>query len=215
MNPAQRKMADIFVFGASGHAKVVLDAIERTGEHRVKLLVDDAPQAGGRTLYGYPVAGGRDVLLPLRDEIRMGVVAIGDNTARMQVADWLLTKGFGLVTIVHPAAALGRGAVLGPGSVVFAGCVINSDARIGANVIINTGASIDHDCIIEDCVHVAPGCRLCGNVSVGTGALLGAGSVVIPGVRIGKAVIVGAGATVVHDVPAGARVAGTPAHPIG
>lgn len=208
-------MADIFVFGASGHAKVVLDAIERSGEHRVKLLVDDAPQAGGRTLYGYSVAGGRDVLLQTRNEVRLGVVAIGDNTARMQVAGWLLENGFGLVTIVHPAAVLGRGAVLGPGTVVFAGCVINSDTCIGANAIINTGASIDHDCIIEDGVHVAPGCRLCGNVFVGAGALLGAGSVAIPGVRIGKAALVGAGATVVNDVPAGARVAGTPAHSIG
>ncbi|TRZ97095.1 MAG: acetyltransferase [Rhodocyclaceae bacterium] len=207
-------MADIFVFGASGHGKVVLDAIERAGEHRVKLLLDDAQQVWGSTLHDHSVAGGRDVLLQHKEEFQSGLVAIGDNAARMKVANWLLAQGFWQVTIVHPAAVLGRGAALGPGTVVFAGCVINSDARIGANVIVNTGAVIDHDCVIEDGVHVAPGCRLCGNVFVGAGAFLGAGSVVIPGVRIGRGAIVGAGATVVVDVPADARVAGTPARSI-
>lgn len=215
MDLVRIRVADIFVFGASGHAKVVLDAIERAGEHRVKLLLDDAQQVWGRTLHEYAVAGGRDVLLQHEDEFKKGVVAIGDNTARKQVADWLLAQGFRLVTVVHPAAVLGRGAVLGAGTVAFAGCVINSDASIGANVILNTGALIDHDCIIEDGAHVAPGCRLCGNVFVGAGAFLGAGSVVIPGVRIGCGAIVGAGATVVVDVPAHARVVGTPARSIG
>lgn len=46
-------------------------------------------------------------------------------------------------------------------------------------------------------------------------ALVGAGSVVLPGVEIGEGAIVGALSLVKHDVPPGAVVAGVPARRIG
>ncbi len=204
-------MADLAVFGASGHAKVVIDILEMSGNHLVRFVVDDDPRHRGATLLGYPVVGGRDALLARRAEIDGAIVAIGANTARLRVADWLSSGGIPLVTAVHPAAVVARGVALGAGTAVMAGVAINRDARIGANVIVNTGATIDHDCVIEDGVHLAPGCHLCGNVAVGAGSLLGVGTVVIPGIRIGRNVTVGAGATVLRDVPDGAKVAGTPA----
>lgn len=44
---------------------------------------------------------------------------------------------------------------------------------------------------------------------------LGAGVVVLPGVRLGRGCVIGAGAVVTHDVPAGAVFAGVPAVSIG
>jgi acetyltransferase-like isoleucine patch superfamily enzyme len=44
---------------------------------------------------------------------------------------------------------------------------------------------------------------------------LGAGVIVLSGVRIGRGAVVGAGAVVTRDVPAGAKVAGVPARIIG
>jgi acetyltransferase-like isoleucine patch superfamily enzyme len=44
---------------------------------------------------------------------------------------------------------------------------------------------------------------------------LGAGVVVLPGVRLGRGCVIGAGAVVTHDVPAGAVFAGVPATRIG
>lgn len=204
----------VFVFGASGHAKVVIDILERMKRMKIAFVVDDSERMHNRTICGYPVIGGRDALLASRRKARAGIVAIGDNGARAKIAAWLATQGFGAVSAIHPSAVIARGVEIGDGSAVMAGAVINSDVRIGIHAIVNTGATLDHDCRIGDCVHVAPGCNLCGGVTVGAGTMLGVGTKVIPGVAIGANAVIGAGSTVLHDVPDGARVAGSPCRPV-
>ena len=54
-----------------------------------------------------------------------------------------------------------------------------------------------------------------GLVTIEDDVFIGAGSIVLPGVRIGRASIVGAGSVVTHDVEEGTIVAGNPAHKIG
>ena len=50
-----------------------------------------------------------------------------------------------------------------------------------------------------------------GCVTVGNRVFVGAGAIILPGVRIGDDVIIGANSTVTHDVPNGAVVVGSPA----
>lgn len=205
----------LVVFGAGGHAKVVIDIIEQQGSYEITGLLDDDPKYQGQRVFGYPVLGTRaDLPVLISAQLHHAVVAIGDNTDRAAVARHLDQLGWRLASAVHPRASIGRGVNIGPGSVVMAGCVVNADAYLGAQVIVNTGATVDHDCRIEDNVHIAPGCHLCGNVGVGRGSLLGAGATVTPGVRIGSKAIVGAGSTVIHDVADEARVSGSPARPL-
>jgi sugar O-acyltransferase (sialic acid O-acetyltransferase NeuD family) len=199
----------IFVFGASGHAKVVIDIIERQGRYEIAFLADDDDALKGTELFGYPVVGGKGELAALG--VGRGIVAIGSNPARSAVAGWLVANGYQLVSAVHPSAQLARGVSLGEGSVVMAGAVVNPDTKIGCNVIINTRASVDHDCTVEDGVHVAPGVTLCGTVCIGSLSFIGAGATVIPNLSVGSRVMVGAGATVVRDVPDRVTVVGSPA----
>lgn len=201
----------IFVFGASGHAKVVIDIIEKQGLYEIAFLVDDDPVLKDTDFYGYHVIGGKQELLDTRDQISGGIVAIGSNRARIAVAQWLSENGYDLVSVVHPSAQLARGTIIGSGTVVMAGAVINSDTSIGNNVIINTKASIDHDCIIGDGVHIAPGVILCGTINIGAGTFVCAGATIIPNLTIGSSVIVGAGSTVIRDVPDNVTVVGSPA----
>lgn len=208
--PTERQ--PIFVFGASGHAKVVIDALERAAFYRIAAIIDDNTARHGQPFFGYTVAGGREALLQLHQQgmVGAGIVAIGDNRIRAMIAAWLTQQGIARIAAVHPGAQVGRGADIGAGSVLMAGVVVNPDAIIGADCIINTGATVDHDCRIGNAVHIAPGCHLCGHVTVGSGSLIGTGCTVVPGVTIGANVLVGAGSTVLRDVPDGARVAGSP-----
>jgi sugar O-acyltransferase (sialic acid O-acetyltransferase NeuD family) len=201
----------IFIFGAGGHAKVVIDIVEKQGRYDIAFLVDDDPSHKGSEFFGYPVIGGKAELLDHPEAPRRGIVAIGSNRVRSTVAAWFSANGFATVTAVHPSAQIGRGVTIGPGTVIMAGAVVNSDTTIGGQVIVNTRASIDHDCVIADGVHLGPGCTLCGTVTVGEGSFVCAGATIIPNLNVGKGAIVGACSSVIRDVPDNVVVAGVPA----
>ena len=198
----------MLVYGAGGHAKVVIDIIEQQARYTIAGLLDDDPGLCGKRVYGYRVLGTRATAPKLRTGLlRHVVVAVGDNAARLAIAAMLARQGWSFASAVHPRASIARGVKIGAGSVVMAGAVLNSDARLGQHVIINTCASVDHDCRIGSGVHIAPGCRLCGGVRAGAGTLIGAGCVITPGVKLGRRVSVAAGSIVTRDLASGLRAA--------
>ncbi len=195
----------VIVFGAGGHAKVVVSTLVAAGM-RVAAIVDDDRGKWGKSILGIPVTG-----CDAEEDLagRRGVIAIGDNRTR---------EGFekrfpGVVwkTVVHPHAWVHPSVTLGAGTVVFAGSVVQPGTVIGRHCIVNSGASIDHDCSVGDYCHIAPGACLAGEVSVGEGAFLGIGSVVIVGKKVGAWSIIGAGGAVTSDIPAHVTAVGVPA----
>lgn len=200
----------IILFGAGGHAKVVLDALLLARPGTTVHILDDDPAAEGRTLLGLPVVGGRGWIAEHGRGLPV-VPAIGSNAARAAFAQWVLDGGGSLAAVVHPNACVAASARLGAGCFVAAGAVVNADAEIGGAAIVNTRASVDHDCRIGFAAHIAPGVTLCGAVDVGSRTLIGAGATVIPCVRIGAGATVGAGSVVLRDVEDGARLSGNPA----
>ncbi|MCK9240351.1 acetyltransferase [Desulfocurvus sp.] len=210
-------MDALLIVGASGHAKVVADIVERQGLWRVAGFIDATLPAGAGH-FGLPVLGGEDALVQAARAhgVRALLVAIGDNAVRARVAGRLaaLAPGLAFATAVHPAASIARGAAIGPGSVVMPGAVLGPDTRVGSHCIVNTGASLDHDGVLEDFASLGPGAALGGNVRVGTFAHVGLGASVIHGVSVGEHAVLGAGAVAVADVPARVVALGVPARAV-
>lgn len=201
----------VVLFGAGGHAKVVIDAIEIEGCYEIVFLADADIALVGTTLQGYPVRSEEEGFAAQVQGVPNAFVAIGRNAMRQHIAVAAAASGFVLARIVHPAATVARSASLGAGTLVMPGSVINADAHVGTNVIINTGAIIEHDCRVDDHAHIAPRATLCGGARIGAGTLVGAGAVILPGVKVGAGATVGAGALVLSDMPDGARIFGAPA----
>jgi sugar O-acyltransferase (sialic acid O-acetyltransferase NeuD family) len=201
-------MQRLTIVGAGGHAKVVLATARAAGYDDVALVDDDAARHGS-SLLGVEVSGPSAPVLA--DADALVVLAIGDNAARKRLGASAAAR---FATLVHPSAAVHDSVELGAGTVVFAGAAIQPDTRVGAHCIVNTSASIDHDCVLGEAVHVAPGTRLGGDVTLEEGVFLGIGGVVAPGLRVGAETVVGAGAAVVRDLPPGITAVGVPARPI-
>ncbi len=197
-------MKSVFLYGASGHAKVIIDSLVTSGIE-VRGLFDDNPDI--KDLLGYKVFGSYNYEILQESEL---IISIGLNNIRREIVNKLpLYTKYGKA--IHPTAVVSKYAAVGDGSVVMQGVIIQSCVSIEKHCIINTAASVDHDCIIENFVHISPNATLCGNVFVGEGSQVGAGAVIIPGIKIGKWSLVAAGAIVTRDVPDNVMVIGNPA----
>lgn len=185
----------MYLYGASGHAMVIMDILKANGIS-IEGLVDDNPER--KDLLGYPVFHGKNDASPL-------IISIGNNKVRKKIAKNYSAE-FG--TAIHPSAIVSEYAQIGDGTVVMQGAIIQTCAKVGKHCIINTGASVDHECLIGDYVHISPHATLCGNVHVGEGTWIGAGTTVIQGVKIGKWCMIGAGSVVTKDIPDGVLAVG-------
>lgn len=191
----------MILFGASGHAKVIVDILIQAGQ-KVDYLVDARPIDGG--LLGYEVLLEADFKPDQGKEI---IISIGSNKIRKVVAN-KLQSSYGKA--IHPSTQVAMDVTIEEGTVVMAGAVINSSTHIGKHCIVNTSASIDHDCNIGDYVHISPNATLCGTIAVGEGTHIGAGATIIPNKKIGKWATIGAGTVIIEDIPDYAVVVGSP-----
>lgn len=190
----------MILFGASGHAKVILDILFLTGSD-VEYIIDNNPKS--ENLFGIPVKKEyQDTTIK-----SSALIAIGNNNIRKKIAD---ANDLIYETAIHPSSVVSRFSNVESGTVVMAGVVINPSVSVGKHCILNTGSVIDHDCIIEDFVHISPNASLAGNVLIGEGSQVGIGASIIQGVRVGKWCTIGAGAVIIKDVPDYAVVVGNP-----
>jgi sugar O-acyltransferase (sialic acid O-acetyltransferase NeuD family) len=202
-------MRSLAIIGASGHAKVVADAALCSGWEQVTFYDDRWPKI--ENIGPCNIIGTTQNCLADASKYDGIIIAIGDNSARMEKLTLFLNENIHLATIIHPSAIISATAKIEPGSVIFAKAVLNPDCSIGAGTIINTGAIIEHDCIIGYAAHISPGVCLAGNVQVGNLSWIGIGSCARQRIKIGNNVMVGAGSVVVDDLPDNCTAFGVPA----
>jgi len=207
-------MDGIIVIGSSGHARVIIDILEKTGKYRIAGLLDRFRSAGETTL-GYSVLGREEDIPEIVSQYAVagGIVAVGDNMIRSRIVSFVagIAPQFTYISAIHPRATLAREVQIGAGTVVMAGAVINACCAIGRFCIVNTNASLDHDSSMEDFSSLAPGAATGGNVHIGRCSAIGMGAILTGAIKIGEHTVIGAGATVLGDVGDKMVAYGTPA----
>ena len=130
----------MFLYGAGGHAKVIMDIVHAEGG-RIEALIDDNDSL--KEVMGVKVISGRT------EHISPLIVSIGNNKVRKLIAEKVTAE---FACAVHPSAIIAGSVCIGAGTVVMQGAIIQSCASVGRHCIINTGASVDHECQIGDYV---------------------------------------------------------------
>jgi len=143
----------------------------------------------------------------------------------------------GTGTSIWNQAQIRERARIGSDCVIGKNVYVDFDVVVGNRVKIQNNASLFHGVTVEDGVFIGPHVCLTndrlpravtpegdlktdddwevGPIRIRTGASLGAGSVVVPGVTVGRWALVGAGSVVTRDVADYSLVVGNPARPIG
>ena len=120
---------------------------------------------------------------------------------------------------IEPGAIIRDQVLIGDNAVIMMGAIINIGAEIGAGTMIDIGAVLGGRAIVGKHCHIGAGTVLAGvveppsakPVTIGDHVMTGANAVVLEGVSVGEGAVIAAGAVVINDVPAHTVVAGVPA----
>lgn len=205
---------NLIIIGASGHAKVIIDIIERTKEYNIIGLIDSFKPSGTK-IFNYKILGHeKDIpFLSAVHNFKHAIIAIGDNWTRKTIYEKInsIYPELEYVKAIHPKSIIGRNVKIGKGTVVMAGAIINSDARVGEFCIINTKASLGHDAELKKYSSLAPNATIGGNVKIGTCSAICLSASVIQDITIGKYSIIGAGSLVIRNIESYKMALGVPA----
>lgn len=205
----------IAIIGTGGMGRETLAILrdrERTGDlpdFEIMGFLTNESDRHGSQIDGCPVIGPESCIRDYPDAI--AVCAIGNPRDRIRVVQRLSDWGVSFARAIHPSLVRPPDCTIGLGTIVAPHTTMTTGVRIGDHVIVNNNVSISHDCVVEDFATIAPGAVLTGYVHIGYGAELGANCTVLPRLTIGRGALVGAGAVVTRDVAPNTVVAGVPA----
>ena len=199
----QNDKKNLAIIGSSGHAKVIIDIVEKQNKLHILGLFDDFRDTGAMTA-GYTVLGGiKDIGAHLKKHPNLFIfIAVGANWVRQSIVEELDMYAIPrerFASVIHPSSNISNHVEIGQGVAIMAGATVNSHTVIGDFTIINSNSSVDHDCKISDYASIAPNAVLGGNVSVGQLSAVNIGATVINNICIGASTVIGAGAVVVKD----------------
>jgi len=160
-------------------------------------------------------------------------LAAHDNVSVHPSADVAGNATIGAGTRIWHQAQVRENARIGAECIIGKGAYVDIDVVIGNRCKLQNSAFVYHGARLEDGVFLGPGAMLLNDlrpraitsdgalkgdadwavsgVTVGRGASVGGGAVILPGVTVGRFALVGAGAVVTTDVPDHGLVFGNPA----
>jgi maltose O-acetyltransferase len=174
----------------SGEYTDVTDADEGDGKRRHQRLTRHPTPGGHNSLWSWP-----DAKHPLRVVLNYVVIVLARHSPSLRVKNWLLRR---IGVSVSPGVSWGLEStpdVFWPELIT-----VKRDAIIGYDATL-----LCHEFLQDE--------YRTGEIRIGERAMVGAGTIVLPGVEIGPDAQIAANSLVTADVPRGETWAGVPAEP--
>ena len=206
-------MKDLIVFGAGGLGRETMFQLQEMNRanpaYRLLGFADD--RCYGTVVDDCPVLTDTQGLL-CRTEDTCIVIAVGNPRSRRQIYNALRVNPYlTFPTVIAPNAVCSDRVRFGMGCLVGFGATLTVDITVGDFVLISNGCNIAHDAVLRDYATLYPAVHVSGSVTIGKSCEIGVGSSIIQGMTVGDGAILGAGCAVVRDIPPHCTAVGVPA----
>jgi sugar O-acyltransferase (sialic acid O-acetyltransferase NeuD family) len=207
-------MKRIIIVGAGGFGRELTCWIEQALDSSQAFLggfIDDTIAAGDKLSeeYPYPVLGRIADYVPQAEDVL--IVAIGNPSDKISVAESLRQRGAQFYNLIHPTAVIARTAKIGQGLIMCPYSMLSASSVIEDFVTLNSYTSIGHDAVVGEGTTMSSHVDITGYVKVGRKVFVGSNASILPKVVVGDGATIGAGSVVVRRVAEGSTVYAMPA----
>ncbi len=203
-------MKDLIIVGAGGLARklfVCLRRLNTDNRWNIKGFIDDDEHALDGKRCDLKIIGTIKDWQPTDNQVfAMGVA---NPKVKHILANQLIKKGAHFETIVSPDVIMGDYVEIGEGSVIMTPYNVESEAKIGRFVTL-LGSTIALDGILGD-YSTSTGYVNLTCAKIGRGVYVGSHAVILEHVTVGDGAVIGAGSIVTKDIPPFSLSYGTPA----
>jgi acetyltransferase-like isoleucine patch superfamily enzyme len=199
----------LLLVGAGLGATQVMDILAELKGRQGVAIVDDNPAFWAREIEGVPVVGGSPRIAALWEAKSFDAAVISISTsveARARLRLLCQAAGVPLANVIDPSARISTGVTIGTGNVICAFTHFGTGTSVGDNNFISAYNSFDHHNVLGSDISTGPGCMTSGEVQIHDRVRLGTGIFIEPKVTIGEGALVASGAIIVNSVPAGHAV---------
>lgn len=207
-------MKDLYIVGAGGLGRklfVCLRRLNADGRWNIVGFLDDNAEALNGVKCDLGIAGRISDWEP--GENQVFVMGISNPHTKRIVSEMLIAKGAKFETIVSPDVIMGDYVEIGEGSVVMTPYNVESGVKIGRFVTL-LGSTIALDGELGDYSTTGGFANLtCAHI--GKEVYVGSHAVILSNVTVGDGAFVGVGSIVMKDVKPYTQVFGNPARVVG
>ena len=207
-------MKDLYIVGAGGLGRKLFVCLRRLnvdGKWNIVGFLDDNPHALDGVKCDLKIVGKISDWEP--NDNQVFAMGISDSHIKHVVSDKMISKGAKFETIVSPDVIMGDYVEIGEGSVVMTPYNVESGAQIGKFVTF-LGSTIALDGKLGDYSTTGGFANLtCANI--GKEVYVGSHAVILSNVTVGDGAFIGVGSIVMKDVKPYTQVFGNPARVVG
>lgn len=168
----------------------------------------------GNEYFGYKVLGTPSILKEYKYNDCYLVNNITTNAdVRYATTQELLTYKLAFETLVHPSVNIDS-VKIGNGCIIHENSILESTVEIDDFVVVSSGSIICHETKVGKYTFISSGVRIAGLVNIGEKVTIFLGAVLAPRLSIESGSIVSAGSVVFEDIRMNTIVSGNPARQI-
>ena len=202
-------MKPIVIFGVGKIADVIQYFMRKEDNLKVSAFTVHSKYMSESSFNGLPVVAYEEVFEKFPPQEYDMFVAVGYqdmNHLRRHIMDELKSKGYQLISFVHPNSGTPKDLLLGENCFVMNNVNIHPRVKLGKGIFVWSGAMIGHHSDIGDYTWVTSSANIGGNVTIGSNCFLAMNSNISHGLSIGNEVFMGSNVLVTQDLKNAATV---------